>query len=112
MQFVMMKNICPINGFLIFITVLKEMVFQSFEVQAYDYMVKPVEEKQFAVGAVIINDFVPASTIIGFVVLIFLLTAYGTVICHADFKHSLLYAALAAAYGSDFHSNPDDIYYE
>ena len=50
----------------------------------------------FAVGVVIINDFVPASTIIGFVVLIFLLTAYGTVICHADFKYSLLYAALAA----------------
>ncbi len=35
------------QGFLIFITVLKEMVFQSFEVQAYDYLVKPVEEKQF-----------------------------------------------------------------
>lgn len=36
------------RGFLIFITVLKEMVFQSFEVQAYDYLVKPVEEKKFA----------------------------------------------------------------
>ena len=35
------------RGFLIFITVLKEMVFQSFEVQAYDYLVKPVEEKNF-----------------------------------------------------------------
>lgn len=35
------------RGFIIFITVLKEMVFQSFEVQAYDYLVKPVEEKQF-----------------------------------------------------------------
>ena len=35
------------QGFLIFITVLKEMVFSSFEVQAYDYLVKPVEEKQF-----------------------------------------------------------------
>ena len=35
------------QGFLIFITVLKERVFQSFEVQAYDYLVKPVEEKQF-----------------------------------------------------------------
>ena len=35
------------RGFLVFITVLKEMVFQSFEVQAYDYLVKPVEEKQF-----------------------------------------------------------------
>ncbi|TGY98406.1 response regulator transcription factor [Petralouisia muris] len=35
------------KGFLIFITVLREMVFQSFEVQAYDYLVKPVEEGQF-----------------------------------------------------------------
>ncbi len=35
------------RGFLIFITVLKEMVFQSFEVQAYDYLVKPVDEIQF-----------------------------------------------------------------
>ena len=35
------------RGFLIFITVLKDMVFQSFEVQAYDYLVKPVNEKQF-----------------------------------------------------------------
>lgn len=35
------------QGFLIFITVLREMVFQSFEVQAFDYLVKPVEEKQF-----------------------------------------------------------------
>ena len=35
------------RGFLVFITVLREMVFQSFEVQAYDYLVKPVDEKQF-----------------------------------------------------------------
>lgn len=35
------------RGCLIFITVLKEMVFQSFEVQAYDYLVKPVDEKLF-----------------------------------------------------------------
>ena len=35
------------NGFLIFITVLKEMVFQSFEVQPFDYLVKPVQEEQF-----------------------------------------------------------------
>ena len=33
--------------YLIFITVLKEMVFQSFEVQAYDYLVKPIEEECF-----------------------------------------------------------------
>ncbi len=35
------------RGFLIFITVLKEMVFQSFEVEPYDYLVKPVDKKQF-----------------------------------------------------------------
>ena len=35
------------KGFLIFITVLKEMVFDSFQVQAYDYLVKPIEKKQF-----------------------------------------------------------------
>lgn len=35
------------KGFLVFITVLKEMVFASFEVQAYDYLVKPVKERQF-----------------------------------------------------------------
>ncbi len=32
------------QGFLIFITVLKEMVFSSFEVQAYDYLVKPLKK--------------------------------------------------------------------
>ncbi|MCI8670036.1 MAG: response regulator transcription factor [Lachnospiraceae bacterium] len=35
------------KGVLIFITVLKEMVFQSFEVQAFDYLVKPIDEKYF-----------------------------------------------------------------
>lgn len=35
------------KGYLIFITVLKEMVFQSFEVQAHDYLVKPIEEEYF-----------------------------------------------------------------
>ena len=35
------------NGFLIFITVLKEMVFQSFEVQPFDYLVKPVQREHF-----------------------------------------------------------------
>ena len=35
------------KGILIFITVLKEMVFQSFEVQPYDYLVKPIEEQYF-----------------------------------------------------------------
>lgn len=35
------------EGFLIFITILKEMVFQSFEVQAFDYLVKPIEKEHF-----------------------------------------------------------------
>ena len=35
------------KGLLIFITVLREMVFQSFEVQPYDYLVKPIEKKHF-----------------------------------------------------------------
>lgn len=33
--------------FLIFITVLKEMVFQSFEVQPFDYMLKPIQYDNF-----------------------------------------------------------------
>ncbi len=35
------------KGFLVFITVLKEMVFRSFEVQPFDYLVKPVREEYF-----------------------------------------------------------------
>ena len=35
------------KGFLIFITVLKEMVFRSFETQPFDYLVKPVQEEHF-----------------------------------------------------------------
>ena len=35
------------KGFLIFITVLKEMVFQSFEVQPFDYLLKPIQYDNF-----------------------------------------------------------------
>ncbi len=35
------------KGTLIFITVLKEMVFQSFEVQPFDYLLKPIEWDAF-----------------------------------------------------------------
>lgn len=35
------------RGYLIFITILKEMVFQAFEVQAYDYLIKPIEAVYF-----------------------------------------------------------------
>lgn len=34
-------------GLLIFITILKESVFDSFEVQAYDYLVKPLDSLRF-----------------------------------------------------------------
>lgn len=36
-----------IHCLLIFITVLKEYVFDAFEVQAYDYLVKPIDESHF-----------------------------------------------------------------
>lgn len=42
-----MRNKNHYKGFLIFITVLKEMVFQSFEVQPFDYLLKPVEYDNF-----------------------------------------------------------------
>ena len=48
----------------------------------------------FAVCAVIVNNFVPGRTIIGFVVIVFLLTTCGVLACHADLRSSLLYAAL------------------
>ncbi len=35
------------GGLLIFITVLKECVFDAFEVQAFDYFVKPMDETRF-----------------------------------------------------------------
>lgn len=35
------------NGYIIFITVLEEMVFSAFEVQAFDYLVKPLKHENF-----------------------------------------------------------------
>ena len=35
------------GGYLIFVTVLEEYVFDAFEVSAYDYLVKPVENDRF-----------------------------------------------------------------
>lgn len=35
------------SGFLIFVTVLRECVFNAFEVQAFDYLVKPLQEDDF-----------------------------------------------------------------
>lgn len=49
----------------------------------------------FGVCAMIVNDFVPMGTFMGFVVLVALLTVCGIFVCHGDFKSSLLYGALA-----------------
>ena len=35
------------GGYLIFVTVLEEYVFDAFEVSAYDYLVKPVDNERF-----------------------------------------------------------------
>ncbi len=35
------------DGFLIFVTIMREMVFNAFEVQAFDYLVKPLQENHF-----------------------------------------------------------------
>ena len=86
-----------LDFFNVYIMGAVEMSFQSY------FLAKILKKKMwppfyflFAVCAVIVNDLVPSGMFTGFVVLVFLLTAYGTFICHADFKYSLLYAALAA----------------
>ena len=43
----------------------------------------------------IVARFLSVGTVTGFVVMVFLLTVCGILVCHADFKYSLLYAALA-----------------
>ncbi len=48
----------------------------------------------FTVCAVAMVQFVPVGSIAGFVIVVSLLTAGGTLTCHAGFKSSLLYAAL------------------
>ena len=48
----------------------------------------------FGVCAVIVARFLSVGTVTGFVVMVFLLTVCGILVCHADFKSSLLYAAL------------------
>ncbi len=50
----------------------------------------------FAVCAMIVNHFLSVGTIIGLMVLVFLLTVCGTFVCHADFKSFLLYAVLTS----------------
>ena len=48
----------------------------------------------FGVCAVIVTRFLSVGTVTGFVAMVFLLTVCGILVCHANFKSSLLYAAL------------------
>ena len=48
----------------------------------------------FAVGAVIVGEFIPGGTIVGFVVFVLFISICGAFVCHTNFKASLLYAAL------------------
>lgn len=48
----------------------------------------------FGVCAVIVTRILSVGTVTGFMAMVFLLTVCGILVCHADFKSSLLYAAL------------------
>ena len=48
----------------------------------------------FAVGAVMVDGFIPGGTIVGLVVFVLLISICGAFACHANFKASLLYATL------------------
>ena len=48
----------------------------------------------FGAGAVIVGEFIPGGTIVGFVVFVLLISICGAFACHANFKVSLLYASL------------------
>ncbi|MCI8636207.1 MAG: GHKL domain-containing protein [Eubacterium sp.] len=48
----------------------------------------------FGVCEVIVTRFISVGTVTGFVVMVFLLTICGILVCHADLKSSLLYATL------------------
>ncbi len=85
-----------LDFFNIYIMGVLEMSFQFY------FLVKILKKKLwppfyflFAVCAVSVNYFLSVGTLIGFMALVFLLTVCGTFVCHADFKSSLLYAALA-----------------
>ena len=53
----------------------------------------------FAVGAVIVGEFIPGGTIVGFVVFVLLISICGVFVCHVNFKASLLYATLTTETG-------------
>ena len=84
-----------LDFFNIYIIGLIEGVFQFY------FLAKILKKKLwppayflFAICTVIVARFLSVGTLIGFMVFVFLLTICGIFVCHADFKSSLLYAAL------------------
>ena len=84
-----------LDFFNIYIMGVVDMSFQFY------FLIKILKKKVWppvyllpGVCAVIANNFVPPGTMTGFVMLVFFLTICGLLVCHADFKSSLLYAAL------------------
>ena len=84
-----------LDFFNIYIIGLIEGVFQFY------FLAKILKKKLmfpfyflFGVCAVIVTRFFAVGTVTGFVVMVFLLTICGILVCHADFKSSLLYATL------------------
>ena len=84
-----------LDFFNIYIMGVIEMLFQFyFLIKILKKKVWPPFYVLFAVCAVIVNDFLPVGTIAGFAALVLLLTVCGVLVCRADFKPSILYAAL------------------
>ena len=84
-----------LDFFNIYIMGVIEMFFQFyFLIKILKKKVWPPFYVLFAVCAVIVNDFLPVGTIASFAALVFLLTVCGVLVCRADFKSSILYAAL------------------
>ncbi len=84
-----------LDFFNIYIIGLIEGVFQFY------FLAKILKKKLwppayflFAICTVIVARFLSVGTLIGFMVFVFLLTICGIFVCHANFKSSLLYAAL------------------
>ena len=84
-----------LDFFNIYIVGIIEWVFQFY------FLAKILKKKllypfYFLLGvcAVIVTRFFSVGTVTGFLVMAFLLTICGSLVCHADFKSSLLYATL------------------
>ena len=77
---------------------IMDVIETSFQIY---FLVKILKKKMwppfyflFAVGAVIVGEFISGGTIVGFVVFVLLISICGAFACHANFKASLLYATL------------------